>query len=85
MSPTKIVLVILSFFLLSTTVAIGHSWYPIECCSGYDCFPIPCEEIHKTAKGWLYNGTEYTGTMIKTSQDALCHACPRCLFLPLGV
>lgn len=26
---------------LSTTPVMAHDWYPIECCSGQDCAPIP--------------------------------------------
>jgi len=36
---------VILFLLLTATVSAAHSWYPFECCSGYDCHPIECHEL----------------------------------------
>lgn len=68
--------------VLFTTIAMGHNWYPIECCSGIDCKPIPCEDIIELKDNtFSYNNIIYTKDLVKESLDSFCHACPRCLFI----
>ena len=77
-------------------LALAHSWYPSECCSGQDCKPVPCEQIQELPNGSLkYEDLEYTRDKIKPSQDKFCHVCagssvdkylklnlhPRCIFI----
>lgn len=67
-----------------------HNWYPADCCSLKDCKPIPCDQIIETAKGYLYNGLEFTEAMVRPSLDSLCHVCiniyntPMCLFIQMS-
>jgi len=37
------------------TAAWGHSFYPPECCSEVDCFPVPVprSEVQATPDGWF--------------------------------
>lgn len=72
----------------------GKTWYPSECCEYLQhCKPVACDQILQTAKGYLYQGLEFTGTMVKSSQDALCHVCmsswqalkgPLCVFIQMN-
>lgn len=62
--------------LAFTHGALAHSWYPMNCCSGTDCAPVPCEAINEKAHGVMsWNGWQYDPTQIKISQDTQCHAC----------
>ena len=69
-------------------VALGHSWYPQECCSDKDCFEVACADLITQADGSIiYDGITFTKDKIKSSLDAMCHVCfspttrtPFCLF-----
>lgn len=74
--------------------AKAHSWYPRECCSGYDCAPI--SDMLRLPDGSLVitntNGDQTVfppGFRIRIPEDDGRHACiapftkrPICLFLP---
>ncbi len=63
-------------FLLTTTLALAHSWYPPECCSDSDCRPIACEDITYNEDGSAtYKGMVFSKAQIKISKDYDCHAC----------
>jgi hypothetical protein len=38
--------------LIGIATARAHSWYPEDCCSDYDCEPIPMEAVVETEYGW---------------------------------
>ena len=44
--------IILAALFLIASPAVAHEWYPVACCSGIDCEPIPQDYIHETAAGW---------------------------------
>jgi hypothetical protein len=60
------------------SLALAHSWYPLECCSGQDCHPVPCETLRENRDGSLtYTPTsnDFEARKIRPSQDAHCHIC----------
>lgn len=73
-------------------VLLAHSWYPIECCNGGDCRPIPCNELKFQSgnPGWyLHNGHWIIADEVRKSPDGLCHVCEQsdhermyCVFMP---
>ena len=87
-----------AFFLLSAvlltgwwaTGAVGHSWYPPECCSDHDCAPMPAATIPKPMDGgdWLLTTGELVPrSKVKWSPDGHYHLCRMgetifCLFVP---
>ena len=75
----------------------AHDWYPPNCCSGHDCFPIEIEDeaiaLTPIQGGYIVNAsrTAVTGAQIRQSQDGRFHLCtktglidgpPVCLFEP---
>lgn len=84
--------------LFLTSKGIAHDWYPLSCCAGHDCAPIPCESIIEKGRSLMYQGLEFSGDMIKNSEDHQCHACimsyspegseayrkPMCIFIQNG-
>lgn len=78
--------------------AQGHDWYPIDCCSGYDCYAIDESEVEATDRGWRIIRTgeviEYGQSRRpseRESQDGEFHRCSvggdpeadtLCLFVP---
>lgn len=73
-------------FLLAFVI-LAHSWYPAECCSDKDCFPVECNKITETQYGLRYQDKEIRKEQVKPSQDELCHVCInnsnlRCMFIP---
>lgn len=38
--------------LASLSAALAHSWYPWECCSDQDCWPLSFAEVEVTPKGF---------------------------------
>lgn len=68
-----------------------HSWYPAECCSDQDCFPIVCNDIvEKTDNTYVWNNIIFLKDQVKPSLDGLCHACVTtadkglCLFIQMN-
>ena len=73
------------FFLLA------HWLYADECCSGRDCHPVPCAEIHQFKDGWDWHGIMFASNVLKRSPDGSCHVCHsdndkvfigHCIYLP---
>jgi len=84
------------FVLMIAAPARAHDWYPIECCSGYDCAPVDQAERRE---GDTLIVTSKHGTGIvpaamtrRESKDNRMHVCMRpsfdgsmrviCVFLP---
>jgi hypothetical protein len=82
--------------LIFSAPAGAHDWYPIECCSGYDCAPVDQAELRE---GDTLVVTSKHGTGIvpasmtrRESKDHRMHVCMRkswdgqmrviCVFLP---
>jgi hypothetical protein len=82
--------------LIMPAPAGAHDWYPIECCSGYDCAPVDQAELQE---GDTLVVTSKHGTGIvpaamtrRESKDHRMHVCMRkswdgqmrviCVFLP---
>lgn len=81
-------------------LASAHSFYPLECCSDRDCYPVPVERVKTVPGGWLVEG----GTFIaygeaRPSPDGRFHICrredgkgglitipgkPACFWAPMG-
>jgi hypothetical protein len=83
-------------FLAVAAPAGAHEWYPIECCSGYDCAPVEQTKISDGAE-LVVTSKHGTGvvpaTMLRReSKDNRMHVCMRpssdgqmrviCVFLP---
>lgn len=78
--------------------ATAHSWYPWECCSDYDCAPIPLAETPTERDGGfaLQDGRHVVYREIKPSPDGRWHLCEQkhqpltkdrkilCLWAPVG-
>jgi len=45
-------LCLLGVALIGMVKASAHSFYPWECCSDVDCYPIPVEDVRATPSGW---------------------------------
>jgi hypothetical protein len=78
---------------LAVLVAAGgagaHNWYPVECCSGYDCAPLEAHRVKIVAGGYVIDGKFTVPTKeVRRSQDEHYHACfpqpenLRCFFAP---
>lgn len=80
--------------------AKAHEWYPISCCSGYDCEPVPVDAVEELANGDFrvrYHSKRggpidvvVPAKDVKDSQDGRWHACATpvrfmCLFKPSNV
>lgn len=86
--------------LASIASAAAHSWYPWECCSDRDCFPVPASEVRTVAGGWqLADGTFIRWSEARPSPDNAFHICrredgkgalirdpgkPACFWAPMG-
>jgi hypothetical protein len=66
-------------FAGAMTHALAHSWYPWECCSERDCFPIsiPRSEIARTETGWFLKKERITIPFdaVRSSPDGQFHIC----------
>lgn len=76
----------------------AHEWYPIECCSGYDCAPIPLAEAPREENGGftLIDGRHVPYKDVKMSPDNQWHLCEQkwpaevrlrkilCFYAPIG-
>lgn len=76
-----------------STPALAHDWYPIDCCSGHDCFPIEESDLTPIPDGFVVNAshTAITGSNVRRSEDGRYHLCtktgkpdgpPVCVFRP---
>jgi hypothetical protein len=73
----------LLLFMLISSPAVCHDWYPNDCCHSADsngdhpeCHPIAsCDEIKPQKKGLLWHDYLFEGGQIRKSQDTRCHVC----------
>jgi len=48
----------ISFFLLyDPEAANSHEWYPSECCSGVDCYPLRDDNVKEQSDGYVILNT----------------------------
>ena len=79
---------IISWLFLLSIVALSHSWYDPECCSGQDCaIALEINMATKMVRTPLGSAPMDAQTKIKDSKDSKTHACIRqgkviCLYLP---
>jgi hypothetical protein len=80
--------------------ALAHSWYPYECCSDRDCFPVSVQDVRAIPGGWsLPDGTIVAHGEARASPDGNFHVCrrqdgtgplirlhkkPACFWAPMG-
>lgn len=76
--------------------ATAHSWYPPECCSDKDCFPIAYDELEPVPGGYLYTPRNlfFPASKVRDSKDKYLHVCigtydfnmgkPLCAFVHRG-
>lgn len=76
--------------------AEAHSWYPLVCCGGQDCHPVPCQDLINTGKDYVYHGIHFLKEQVQPSLDNQCHVCisnenipgmtpiPHCAFIQLS-
>jgi hypothetical protein len=55
------------------SVAFAHDDYPAECCGGYDCHPVPYDEITVRTEGYFWKGLFFSWSSQRTSPDGCCH------------
>lgn len=67
----------IAFAVLCLAVpALAHSWYPYECCSERDCFPVPVKDVKVIKGGWmLHDGTVIEHAEARPSPDGRFHVC----------
>jgi hypothetical protein len=64
--------------LALTSSAFAHSWYPFECCSERDCFPVAVEDVRVTPAGYtLTDDTVIAYSETRPSPDGKFHVCRR--------
>lgn len=97
-SLAGLLMIAVGIMILIVQPARAHEWYPWECCSGYDCGPIPLAETPKEEKGGftLTDGRHVPYKDLKPSPDGRWHLCeqkhekePRnrkilCVYAPIG-
>ena len=78
-------------FLLAASFILIHGWYPTACCGGFDCKPVPCDQLVEGRGGWIYlpTGTVFDDFRVQPSQDRNCHVCiingqGACAFIQMG-
>lgn len=80
--------------------ALAHSWYPAECCSDRDCYPVPIERVKTVPGGWLVESNAFIPyANARPSPDGRFHICrredgkgdlinpsgqPACFWAPMG-
>lgn len=73
--------ILLAVLALASAIAAAraHSFYPYECCSEVDCFPVPVPrtEIERTAEGWRLKkeGITVPFEAARPSPDGKFHLC----------
>lgn len=59
-----------------TAVAMGHAFYPRECCSGIDCAPLDASRVKVTPDGYVIDGRETVPyNKVRWSPDEHYHGC----------
>lgn len=79
------------FMLIAIASAIGHSWYPPECCGGNDCSEIDEARVRVVQGGYMVDGKSYVAHKdVRPSPDGKYHACfwpypdrLHCFFAPM--
>lgn len=90
----------LAVFLLLVGPAVAHSFYPYECCSDRDCYPVDAGKVTEGKGGWtLEDGTFIRYSEARPSPDNRFHVCrredgkgalirldkqPACFWAPMG-
>lgn len=80
--------------------AFAHSWYPYDCCSERDCFPLPVGKVKSVQGGWqMEDGAFIAWHEARPSPDGRFHICrredgkgdlirlpekPACFWAPIG-
>jgi hypothetical protein len=82
-------LIVVICFLSFLTVAMAHSFYPVECCSGYDCNMIDAKRVSLASGGYMVDSKFFVPQKdVRKSEDGDFHACfpqpnnLRCFFAP---
>jgi hypothetical protein len=71
-----LLVMIIILFLALFAVAFAHSWYPPECCSDSDCYPLPEGSVIKAPGGYLLEGGEFVpDALTKEGKDGRYHVC----------
>jgi hypothetical protein len=66
----------LAVLLAFTSSALAHSWYPYECCSEKDCYPVAVQDVRVVPGGWnLSDGTHVKHHEARPSPDGKFHVC----------
>jgi hypothetical protein len=77
-TPMLILLIVLAL-ASAIAPARAHSFYPYECCSEVDCFPVPVPrtEIERGPEGWRLKkeGITIPFEAARPSPDGLFHLC----------
>jgi len=77
-TPMPILLIVLAL-ASAIAPARAHSFYPYECCSEVDCFPVPVPrtEIERGPEGWRLKkeGITIPFEAARPSPDGLFHLC----------
>jgi hypothetical protein len=62
--------------LIAITPAWAHSWYPPECCSDSDCYPLPEGSVTKVEGGYALDTGEFIPeSKAKEGKDGRYHIC----------
>lgn len=68
--------ILLGLALAAPGLALAHSWYPFECCSERDCFPVAVHDVKIVPAGWmLTDGTLVKHNEARPSPDGQFHIC----------
>lgn len=66
----------LAMLVACSSTALAHSFYPYECCSERDCFPVPVQDVRVVPGGWtLSDGTKIRQDEARPSPDGQFHIC----------
>lgn len=59
------------------STAHAHSWYPWECCSDQDCYPVTVKDVRATPQGWYLEHERITIPYqnARPSPDGQFHIC----------
>lgn len=69
-------IIALALVLASVMPAVAHSWYPHDCCSDRDCYPVPVSDVKTVPGGWLVEGKTFVGYAdARPSPDGKFHIC----------
>ena len=65
---------------ISTVLIAVHNWYPMECCGGADCRPVPDGVVRELKDGVVVRGfpmLSHTDPRLRWSEDGEDHVCSR--------